>query len=73
MFDTSVEPCPQDELLKRVLLDRDYDMGGTMAFRVCDEYDFSDKGWLILYNIHNGYYSHGWQYGRLTVGKEGRI
>lgn len=73
VFDTSVEPCPQDELLKRVLLDSDYYMGGTMAFRVRDEYDFTDKGWLILYNCHNGFYSHGWEFGKLNVEKEGRI
>lgn len=36
----------------------DYDMGGTMAFRVRDEYDFTDKGW---------------EFGRLNVEKEGRI
>lgn len=51
----------------------DCDMGGTMAFRMRDEYDFTDKGWLILYNCHNGFYSHGWEFGRLNVEKEGRI
>lgn len=42
----------------------DVDDGGTAAFKLVSIH--GDEAWLVLYNAHNGYYSHGF-----TVEKDG--
>lgn len=70
VFDTETPPR---EDLTGILPDVSLDEGGAVAFRIRNEWLLDEKGWLVLYNSHNGYYHHGWKFGRLNVEKEGRI
>lgn len=70
VFDTETPPR---EDLTGILPDVSLDEGGAVAFRIRHEWLLDEKGWLVLYNSHNGYYHHGWEFGRLNVEKEGRI
>lgn len=71
-FDKDTPPC---EDLTGIMPDIDLDLyeGGAVAFRIRHEYHYDEKGWLVLYNSHNGYYFHGWEFGYLNVEKEGRL
>lgn len=70
VFDTDTPPR---EDLTGILPDIDLDYGGAVAFRIKNEYYPDEKGWLVLYNSHNGYYHHGWEFGKLNVEKEGSL
>ena len=45
----------------------DADKGGGLAFRIVAD-GLSDL-WVVIWNFHNGYYSHGWEFD----GKEGSL
>lgn len=51
--------------------DKDYDVNSTVIFRLFNE---SKELFLVLYNSHNGYYSHGFEFiDDQTVIREGSL
>jgi len=44
-----------------------YDRGGEAVFRLFNPHETADPIYLVLYNHHNGYYSHGFS---MEVGGE---
>jgi len=42
----------------------EYDYAGIVAFRLIKGDHDEEEMWLHLYNLHNGYYSHGYDFSR---------
>lgn len=43
---------------------------GCVVFELVSEKEGEPRLYLILYNLHNGYYAHGFEYGHInTIGK----
>ncbi len=60
-FDTTVEP-------QNIEIDDEDDCGGTVVFKCVN--DAGDVLYLHLSNVHNGFYSHGWD---ASWGPEGTL
>jgi len=67
-YDTHISGCPDDISLDGYLFDKtfkyvdssDLDAGSMIAFKL--EREGSSDIYLHLYNCHNGYYSHGFEF-----------